>query len=84
VLEGIFGKQVQLQDGRAVTVDESYIRESILNPKAKIAAGYEPIMPNFTGLLTEEQVAQLVAYIKSTGGPTATTGAPTARDALKD
>jgi cytochrome c oxidase subunit II len=82
VLEGIFGKQVQLQDGRTVTVDESYIRESILDPKAKIAAGYEPIMPNFTGLLSEEQVAQLVAYIKSMGGPqqgTVTTGAPAAR-----
>ena len=69
VLEGLFGKQVQLQDGRTVTVDESYIRESILDPKAKVAAGYEPIMPNFTGLLSEEQIAQLVAYIKSIGGP---------------
>jgi cytochrome c oxidase subunit 2 len=69
VLEGIFGKQVQLQDGRTVTVDENYIRESILDPKAKVAAGYEPIMPNFTGLLSEEQVAQLIAYIKSIGGP---------------
>jgi cytochrome c oxidase subunit II len=69
VLEGLFGKQVQLQDGRTVTVDESYIRESILDPKAKVAAGYEPIMPNFTGLLSEEQVAQLVAYIKSIGRP---------------
>jgi len=69
VLEGLFGKQVQLQDGRTVTVDESYIRESILDPKAKVAAGYEPIMPNFTGMLSEEQIAQLVAYIKSIGGP---------------
>jgi cytochrome c oxidase subunit 2 len=69
VLEGLFGKQVRLQDGRTVTVDENYIRESILDPKAKIAAGYEPIMPNFTGLLSEEQIAQLVAYIKSIGGP---------------
>jgi cytochrome c oxidase subunit II len=69
VLEGLFGKQVQLQDGRTVTVDEDYIRESILNPKAKVAAGYEPIMPNFTGLVSEEQIAQLIAYIKSIGGP---------------
>jgi cytochrome c oxidase subunit 2 len=69
VLEGLFGKQVQLQDGRTVTVDENYIRESILDPKAKVAAGYEPIMPNFTGLLSEEQIAQLVAYIKSISGP---------------
>ena len=69
VLEGVFGKQVQLQDGRTVTVDEDYIRESILDPKAKVAAGYEPIMPNFTGALSEEQIAQLVAYIKSIGEP---------------
>jgi len=69
VLEGLFGKQVQLQDGRTVTVDEDYIRESILDPKAKVAAGYEPIMPNFTGLVSEEQIAQLIAYIKSIGGP---------------
>jgi len=68
VLEGLFGKQVQLQDGRTVTVDEDYIRESILDPKAKVAAGYEPIMPNFTGLVSEEQIAQLIAYIKSIGG----------------
>jgi cytochrome c oxidase subunit II len=69
VLEGLFGKQVQLQDGRTVTVDESYVRESILDPKAEVAVGYEPIMPNFTGLLSEEQVAQLIAYIKSIGAP---------------
>jgi cytochrome c oxidase subunit II len=68
VLEGLFGKQVLLQDGRTVTVDEDYIRESILDPKAKIVASYEPIMPNFTGLLSEEEIAQLIAYIKSIGG----------------
>jgi len=68
VLEGLFGKQVLLQDGRTVTADESYIRESILDPKAKVVASYEPIMPNFTGLLSEEEIAQLIAYIKSIGG----------------
>ncbi|HEU0179858.1 MAG TPA: cytochrome c oxidase subunit II [Blastocatellia bacterium] len=67
-LEGLFGKQVELQGGQKVTVDESYIRESILNPTAKIVAGYEPIMPNFTGQVSEEQVSQLIAYIKSIGG----------------
>ena len=75
VLEGLFGKQVRLNDGRLVTADENYIRESILAPKAKIVAAYEPIMPNFTGLLSEEQVAQLVAYIKSIGGPQPRAGA---------
>ncbi len=69
VLEGVFGKQVELQGGQKVTADESYIRESILNPAAKVVAGYEPIMPNFTGQVSEEQMSQLIAYIKSIGGP---------------
>jgi cytochrome c oxidase subunit 2 len=68
-LEGVFGKQVELQGGQKIVADENYIRESILNPTAKIVAGYEPIMPNFTGQVSEEQVSQLIAYIKSIGGP---------------
>jgi cytochrome c oxidase subunit 2 len=46
-------------------VDESYVRESILTPQAKIVSGYPPIMPTFKGLVTEDQLLQLVAYIKS-------------------
>jgi cytochrome c oxidase subunit 2 len=65
VLEGLFGKQVELQGGQRVTADESYIRESILNPHAKVVAGFQPIMPTFRGLVSEEQVLQLVAYIRS-------------------
>jgi cytochrome c oxidase subunit 2 len=41
------------------------LRESILNPQAKLAAGYKPIMPTFAGQVSEEQLLQLVAYIKS-------------------
>src|SRR5262245_59949660 len=67
VLEGLFGKEVQLQDGRRVAVDEGYVRESILNPRAKIVAGFQPIMPTFQGQVSEEQLLQLVAYIKSIG-----------------
>lgn len=65
VLEGLFGKPVPLRDGRTVVADETYIRESILAPESQIAAGFEPIMPSFRGLLSEEQVLELVAYIKS-------------------
>jgi cytochrome c oxidase subunit 2 len=68
-LEGLFGKQVQLSDGRTVVADESYIRESILNPNAKIVAGYQPLMPTFQGLISEEALLQLVAYIKSLSRP---------------
>lgn len=64
-LEGLFGKTVTLQDGRTVTVDETYIRESIVMPNAKIVAGFQPIMPTFQGLISEEGLLQLVAYVKS-------------------
>jgi len=65
VLQGLFGKSVQLQDGSVVTVDESYVRESILAPSIKITAGYQPVMPAFQGMLSEEQLLALVEYIKS-------------------
>ena len=66
-LVGLFGKNVQLADGRTVKADEAYIRESILNPTAKVVAGYQPVMPTFQGLVTEEGVLQLVEYVKSLG-----------------
>jgi cytochrome c oxidase subunit 2 len=56
---------VQLEDGRTVTADENYLRECILDPGAKRLKGFQPIMPTFQGLVTEEQVNALVAYIKS-------------------
>ncbi|MCX8072129.1 MAG: cytochrome c oxidase subunit II [Candidatus Binatia bacterium] len=64
-LAGLFGHNVSLQDGSTVVADEDYIRESILNPQAKIVAGYQPIMPTFKGLVNEEQLMQLIAYIKT-------------------
>src|SRR5918992_502737 len=67
-LRGLFGSRVKLQTGQIVVADEAYIRESILNPKAKIVAGYQPIMPTFQGQIGEEQLHQLIAYIKTLGG----------------
>src|SRR6266478_4539293 len=64
-LSGLYGAQVLLADGSAVTADDAYIRESILQPSAKIVAGYQPLMPTFQGQLTEEQILALIAYIKS-------------------
>jgi cytochrome c oxidase subunit 2 len=64
-LQGLFGKPVRLQDGRTLVADENYIRESILDPGAKIVNGYKPVMPTFQGLLSEEQLNGLVAYLKS-------------------
>jgi cytochrome c oxidase subunit 2 len=61
----VYGSTVRLEGGESVAADDAYIRESILQPKAKIVAGYQPIMPTFQGLVTEEQVLNLIAYIKS-------------------
>ena len=64
-LQGVFGKPVLLQDGRTVLADENYVRESILDPGAKIVNGFKPVMPTFQGLVSEEQLNALVAYVKS-------------------
>jgi cytochrome c oxidase subunit 2 len=65
VLEGLFGKTVTLQSGETRTVDEAYVRESILQPAAKVAQGFQPIMPTFQGLVSEEQLLELIEYVKS-------------------
>ena len=67
-LDGLFGKPVGLSDGTTVIADENYLRESILNPKAKIVQGYEPVMPSYAGLISEEDVLDLIAYVKSLNG----------------
>ena len=70
-LVGLFGRSVQLADGRFVNADEAYLRESILQPNAKIVAGYQPLMPTFQGQVTEEGVLELIEYIKSLVPPPA-------------
>jgi cytochrome c oxidase subunit 2 len=65
VLDGLFGKPVLLQSGQTVIADENYIRESIVNPQAKLVSGFQPLMPTFRGLVSEEGLLQLIAYIKS-------------------
>ncbi len=64
-LNGLYAAKVLLAGGSTVTADDAYIRESILQPNAKIVAGYQPLMPAFQGQLTEEQILALIAYIKS-------------------
>ena len=65
VLNGLFGSRVTLANGETVVADNAYIRESVLNPQAKIVAGFPPIMPTFQGLVTEEQLLELIEYVKS-------------------
>jgi cytochrome c oxidase subunit 2 len=81
-LAGVFGKMTALQSGESVRVDEAYVRESILNPQAKLVAGFGPIMPTFQGQVSEDQLLQLIAYIKSlqaSGQTTPTTAASPAQ-----
>ena len=81
VLTGVYGKPVRLEGGGTVIADDAYIRESIVNPQAKIVAGFQPNMPTFQGLVTEEQLLQLVAYVRSLSQPG--TPAPAAAPAVK-
>ncbi len=67
-LAGLFGSRVSLASGQTVTADEGYLRESIVNPQGKLVTGFGPIMPTFQGQVTEDQLVQLVAFIKSLQG----------------
>ena len=75
-LVGLYRKHVQLADGRVITADEAYLRESILQPNAKVVAGFQPLMPTFQGLVNEEGVVQLIEYIKSLSPMPGTGAAP--------
>ncbi len=66
-LLGVSGNPVKLTTGETVTADDAYLRESILLPKAKVVQGYTPIMPSFQGQLTEEQINNLIAYLRALG-----------------
>jgi cytochrome c oxidase subunit II len=66
---GIYGKPVKLTTGETVLADDAYLRESILVPSAKIVAGYTAIMPTFKAQVNEEQILQLIAYIRSLTTP---------------
>ena len=68
ILDGLYGSRVSLQSGAKVVADESYLRESIVNPNAKMLVGYKPLMPTFAGQIGEEGILQLIAYIKSLEG----------------
>ncbi len=67
-LAGVAGHKVKLKDGTEVVADDAYLRESILDSMAKIVDGYQPVMPPFKGQINEEQVLQLIAYIKTLSG----------------
>jgi cytochrome c oxidase subunit 2 len=66
-LRNLYGTEARLATGEMVTADAGYIRESIVNPRAKVVAGFEPIMPTFEGQLTEDQIFALIAYVRALG-----------------
>jgi len=63
--KGLFGRQQPLAGGSWVTVEESYIRESILDPQAKVAVGFQPVMPTYQGRLKDQEITALIEYIKT-------------------
>lgn len=67
LLDGVYGKPVPLQSGQVVLADESYIRDSILLPQKDVVAGYAPVMPSFQGRISEEELMQIIAYIRFLG-----------------
>jgi len=76
--KGSFGTRRTFADGTSGVMDENYIRESVLTPRAKVVAGFDPVMPTFQGRLKEPEIAALIAYLKSLGpaAPEPTTGRP--------
>jgi cytochrome c oxidase subunit 2 len=67
-LAGRYGTEIHLNDGRLIVADDDYLRESILYPMAKVVEGYQPIMPTYQGQVTELQLMQIIAYLKSLNG----------------
>lgn len=74
-LYGVAGKTRRMQDGSSVPADDAYLRESILNPYNRLTAGYTQTMPVYADQISEEEVLELIAYMKGLGGPAAASGA---------
>jgi cytochrome c oxidase subunit 2 len=75
ILVGVYGSKVRLLSGEEVEADDSYIRESIMTPSAKVVAGYQPIMPTYKSQLSEDELRELINYIKSLGEEETPSGA---------
>mgnify|MGYP001597870304 CR=1 FL=1 len=63
--KGIFGREQRMEDGTVVTVDENYIRNSILRPQSQIVEGYLPVMPPYEGTLNDTQIDAIIEYLKT-------------------
>ena len=63
--KGIYGAKREFESGASVNADENYLRESILNPAAKIVKGYPAAMPPYAGQLSDEEIENLIEYMKT-------------------
>lgn len=63
--KGLYGRTGELQDGQSYTADENYIHQSILEPQSQIVKGFQPVMPSFKGILSDDDIAAVIAYIKT-------------------
>lgn len=63
--KGVFGRQEVLADGTSHTADENYLRESMLDPMAKVVAGFEPVMPTYQGILKPQEIDGIIQYLKT-------------------
>ncbi len=64
-MKGQYGKEIRHIDGSVMTIDDEYIRQSLIKPLQYIAEGYTPIMPSYKPILKDEDVENLIAYIKA-------------------
>jgi cytochrome c oxidase subunit 2 len=67
-LLGVFGRVESMADGSTITVDENYIRQSILEPNAQVVAGFEPVMPTYQGRLNDAEIMAIIEYLKAPAG----------------
>jgi cytochrome c oxidase subunit 2 len=83
-LVNLFGSTRAMANGPSVVADEAYIRESILRPHTRISQGYGESMPAYDGQLSEREIIELLAYIKTMGSgiPVAPPGSPAGPGAL--
>jgi cytochrome c oxidase subunit 2 len=63
--KGIYGKPQPMSDGSKVVADDNYIRESILEPQAKVVAGFQPVMSTYKGLLSDDEITAIIEFIKT-------------------
>ncbi len=63
--KGAFGRKEILQDGKEITVDENYVHQSLLEPQTQMVKGFQPVMPSFKGILSENDIASIIAYLKT-------------------